>query len=61
MAASEIAHLEQLTSPLFTQEREVSANPFGVFGSQQAAVSGTQQQQASSSVVILGKTQIQGA
>ena len=27
----------QLTSPLVPQEREVSANPFGVFGSQQQA------------------------
>ena len=42
----------QLTSPLFSQEREVSANPFGVSGSQQqAASSSSQQQQASSSEV----------
>ena len=49
----------QLLSQLFSQTREVSANPFGVSGSQQqAAASSSQQQQASSSVVNFGKTQI---
>ena len=33
--------LGQFTSPLFTQEREVSANPFGVSDFQQAAPSGS--------------------
>ena len=42
---------EQLTSLLFTQEREVSANSFGVAGSQQAPASGSKQQPASSNVV----------
>ena len=54
VAASEIAvttEVGQLTSPLFSQKREASADPFGVSGSQQAATSGSQQQQASSSVV----------
>ena len=38
VAASEITDAiegRQLTSPLFSQEREVSANPFGLCGSQQ--------------------------
>ena len=55
VAAPEITdtiEVGQLTSPLFSQEREVSANPFGVSGSQQQAASiSSQQQQASSSVV----------
>ena len=51
MAASEIAHLGQMTSPLFTQEREVSANPFGVFGSQQA---GTKRHPAAASIFKRG-------
>ena len=50
----------QLTSPLFTQEREVSANPFGVFVFQQAAASGSQQQPASSSVINLWQTSYVG-
>ena len=33
----------QLTSPLVTQEREVSANPFGLSVLQQAVASGSQQ------------------
>ena len=37
----------QLTSPLFTQEREVSANPFGVSVFQQAAASSSQHHQVS--------------
>ena len=37
---------EPLTSPLFTQEREVSATPFGVSEFQQAAARSSQQQQA---------------
>ena len=45
-----------MTSPLFTQEREVSATPFGVSDFQQAAASGSQQQQASSNVVIRWRT-----
>ena len=43
----------QLTSPLFTQEQEVSANPFSTSVHQQAAASGSQQQPASSSVMNL--------
>ena len=43
----------QLTSPLFTQEWEVSSSPFGVSDFQQAAASSTEQQPASSSVVNL--------
>ena len=53
--ASEITdtiEVGQLTSPLFSQKREVSAIPIGVSRSQQqAAASGSQQQHASSSVV----------
>ena len=59
VAASDIAEtLEegQLTSPLFTQEREVSANPFSVSVFQQAAASGSQQQPASSSAIKLWQT-----
>ena len=44
VAASEITDtiVRQLTSPLFSRERDVSANPFGVYGSQQqAAASGS--------------------
>ena len=55
VAASEIAEtleVEELTSPLFTQEREVSANLFGVSDFQQAGARGSQQQPASSSVLI---------
>ena len=54
VAAPEITETikaEPLTSPLFTQEREVSANPFGVFDFQQAAASGSQEKSVSSSVV----------
>ena len=53
VAASDIAETvkaEPLTPPLFTQERHVSANPFGVSDFHQAAASGSQQQQASSSM-----------
>ena len=45
VAASDIAETiktEPLTSPLFTQETEVSPNSFGVFDFQQAAASGSQ-------------------
>ena len=49
MKTNEAGHL---ISPLFTQEQEVSANPFGVSVFQQEAASGRQQQPASSSVVI---------
>ena len=49
MKTNEAGHL---ISPLFTQEQEVSANPFGVSVFQQEAESGRQQQPASSSVVI---------
>ena len=55
VVASEITdtmEVGQFTSPLFSQEREVSANPFGVSDFQhQAAASGSQQRQAFSSVV----------
>ena len=58
VAASDLADVtaEPLTSPLFTQEREVSANPFGVSDFRQAAASGSQQQQAFSGVVNLWQT-----
>ena len=42
VAASEIAETteaEQLTSPLFSQQREISANPFGVNDFQHQAAS----------------------
>ena len=45
VAASDIAETlkeGQLTSPLFTQEREVSANPFSVSVIQQAAANSSQ-------------------
>ena len=46
----------QLTSTQFTQEREVSADPFGGSAPKQAAASSSQQQPASSSVVNLWQT-----
>ena len=52
MTASEIIdtiEVRQLTSPLFSQEREVSAGPHSVCGSQ--AASSSQRQQAFSNVV----------
>ena len=60
VAASDITETiqaGQLTSPLFTQERQVSANSFGVSVFQQAAASGSQQQPAASSVVNLWETE----
>ena len=50
VAASEITNAMEvglLASPLFSQEREVSANPFGVSGSQQ---------QAAASILRCGKS-----
>ena len=57
VAASETTDAKevgQLTSPLFSQEREVSSYPFGVSGSQQQAAA------TSSNVTIPGKAQICG-
>ena len=48
---AESTEARQFTSPLFTQEREVSANPFCVSDFQHAAASGSQLQRASSIVV----------
>ena len=59
VAASDITdtfEAGQLTSPLFTQEREVSANPFGVSVFWQAAASSSQQQPASSSLANFWQT-----
>ena len=48
---AETTEARQFTSPRFTQERDVSANPFGVSDFQQTAPSGSQLQPASSIVV----------
>ena len=53
IAASDVTEIHderQLTFPLFTQETEVSANPFSTSVHKQTAASGSQQQPASSSV-----------